>query len=418
MPAPEVRGRASVVLPTPHVPSLTVTEDTSTQSLSTTSTTSSTAGALAAQADGAAGDALADSTSDASLARSVARSAQIEADLEVHPERYRMLTGDRPTGHLHLGHYFGSLRNRVALQDKGVKTFVLVADYQVITDRDNVDSIQERVLSLVTDYLSIGIDPTRTTIFAHSQIPALNQLLLPFLSLVTDSELRRNPTVKAEQEATGGRPMTGLMLTYPVHQAADILFCKANVVPVGKDQLPHLEQTRVVARRFDERYGRAGDGSAPVFPAPDALLSEVPNLLGTDGQKMSKSRGNTVELRMSADDTARVLKKAVTDSDRHITFDPVNRPEVANLVRLASLTTGRDPHDVAEEIGDGGSGALKRLVTESVNEYFAPIRARRAELEADPAELRRVLSEGNARATEIAEATLAEVREAMQMVYG
>ena len=363
-------------------------------------------------------DVLADSTSDASLARSIARSAQIEQQLETDPGQFRMLTGDRPTGHLHLGHYFGSLRNRVALQDKGVDTFVLIADYQVITDRDGVDSIQERVFSLLADYLSVGLDPRRTTIFAHSQIPALNQLMLPFLSLVTDSELRRNPTVKAEQDATGGRPMSGLMLTYPVHQAADILFCKANVVPVGKDQLPHLEQTRVVARRFDERYGRAGDRSTPVFPAPDALLSEVPNLLGTDGTKMSKSRGNTIELRMSADDTAKMLRKAVTDSDRHITYDPVSRPEVSNLVLLAALTSGRDPHQIAEEIGDGGSGTLKKLVTESVNDYLAPVRARRLELTQDPGELRRILADGNARATEVAEATLAEVREAMQMVYG
>ncbi|MGD8200835.1 tryptophan--tRNA ligase [Ornithinimicrobium sp. W1679] len=362
-------------------------------------------------------EALADSTSAASLARSVARSAEIERQLETDPGQFRMLTGDRPTGHLHLGHYFGSLRNRVALQDKGVDTFVLIADYQVITDRDGVDLMQERVFSLLADYLAIGLDPARTTIFAHSQVPALNQLMLPFLSLVTDSELRRNPTVKAEQEATGGRPMSGLMLTYPVHQAADILFCKANVVPVGKDQLPHLEQTRVVARRFDERYGRAGDKSAPVFPAPDALLSEVPNLLGTDGSKMSKSRGNTIELRMSADETAKVLKKAVTDSDRHITYDPQARPGVSNLLQIAGLTTGRDPRAVAEEIGDGGSGTLKKLVTEAVNEYFAPVRARRAELDADPAELRRLLAEGNARANAVADATLDEVREAMQMVY-
>ena len=362
-------------------------------------------------------ESLAESVSDASLARSMARSAEIERQLETDPGRFRMLTGDRPTGHLHLGHYFGSLRNRVALQDKGADTFVLIADYQVITDRDSVDSIQERVFSLLTDYLSIGLDPSRTTIFTHSQIPALNQLMLPFLSLVTDSELRRNPTVKAEQEATGGRPMSGLMLTYPVHQAADILFCKANVVPVGKDQLPHLEQTRVVARRFDERYGRAGDKSAPVFPAPDALLSEVPSLLGTDGTKMSKSKGNVIELRMSADDTARAIKRAVTDSERHITYDPTNRPEVSNLVLLAALTTGRDPQAIAEEIGDGGSGTLKKLVTEAVNEHLAPIRARRAELEGDQAHLREVLAAGNARANEVADATLAEVREAMQMVY-
>jgi tryptophanyl-tRNA synthetase len=369
-------------------------------------------------AEPAEGDALAAAVSDASLQRSILRSAQIEADLQVHPGRYRMLTGDRPTGHLHLGHYFGSLRNRVALQDLGVQTWVLIADYQVITDRDEVASITERVFSLLVDYLAVGLDPARTTVFAHSQVPALNQLMLPFLSLVTDSELRRNPTVKAEQDATGGRPMSGLMLTYPVHQAADILFCKANVVPVGKDQLPHLEQTRVVARRFDERYGRVGDGTEPVFPAPDALLSEVPNLLGTDGQKMSKSRGNVIELRMDADQTAKAIRKAVTDADRRITYDPVGRPEVANLVLLASLTTGREPQQIAEEIGEGGSGALKALVTEAVNEHLAPVRARRAELAADHGHLVEVLRKGNEQATAVAEETLAQVREAMHMVYG
>jgi tryptophanyl-tRNA synthetase len=212
--------------------------------------------------DAAAGDALAESTNAASLARTTARSAAIEAQIERDPSGFRVLTGDRPTGNLHLGHYFGTLRNRVVLQQKGVETFILVADYQVITDRDGVGQLRERVFSLLADYLAVGLDPERTTIFTHSSVPALNQLMLPFLSLVTDSELRRNPTVKAEFEATGGRPMSGLLLTYPVHQAADILFCKANLVPVGKDQLPHLEQARVVARRFDERYGR-GDPDQP-----------------------------------------------------------------------------------------------------------------------------------------------------------
>src|SRR5205814_6729843 len=143
----------------------------------------------------------------------------------------------------------------------------------------------------------------RCTIFAHSAVPALNQLMLPFLALVTDAELRRNPTVKAELADTNGRPLSGLLLTYPVHQAADILFCKANVVPVGKDQLPHVEQTRLIARRFDEVYGRA-DPRRPVFPRPEALLSEAVSILGLDGRKMSKSRNNSIELGMSADATA------------------------------------------------------------------------------------------------------------------
>jgi tryptophanyl-tRNA synthetase len=362
------------------------------------------------------GERLAQATNEASLRRSVRRSQEIEADIAVNPGRYRMLTGDRPTGNLHLGHYFGSLANRVRLQDAGVETLVLVADYQVITDRDGTGPIRERVMGMVADYLAIGVDPARTSVFTHSAVPALNQLLLPFLSLVTDSELRRNPTVKAELEATGNRPMSGLLLTYPVHQAADILFCKANLVPVGKDQLPHLEQTRVVARRFDERYGRA-DPRRPVFPQADALLSSAPLLLGLDGQKMSKSRGNTIDIGMDADTTARLIKKAVTDSDRHIAYDPANRPEVSNLVMLAALCTGQSPEAVAEGLGDAGGGGLKKLVTEAVNEFFAPIRARRAELVADPSHLEQVLRDGNAKANEIADATLDEVRQAMGMVY-
>ena len=363
-----------------------------------------------------AADALAASTSEASLRRSEERSRAIQAQIAKDPSEFRMLTGDRPTGHLHIGHYFGSLANRVALQDAGVETFVLVADYQVIADRDGVGEIGDRVRSLVTDYLAVGIDPARTTIFAHSAIPALNQLMLPFLSLVTDSELYRNPTVKAEHEATAGRPMSGLLLTYPVHQAADILFCKANLVPVGKDQLPHLEQTRVVARRFDERYGRV-DPARPIFPQADALLSSGSLILGMDGTKMSKSKGNTIELRMTADETAKLIKRAVTDSDRHITFDPVGRPAVANLLTLAGLCAGRSPVEIAEEIGDGGGGGLKKYLTEVLNEKFAPIRARRLELEAERGHIEQVLRAGNERANAVADATLAEVRQAMGMVY-
>lgn len=360
--------------------------------------------------------AMADSVSDASLRRSQARSAQIEEQIAEDPSGFRMLTGDRPTGNLHLGHYIGTLRNRVRLQGLGLDTFVVIADYQVITDRDGVGEMKERVYSLLTDYLAVGLDPTRTTIFTHSAIPELNQLMLPFLSLVTDSELRRNPTVKAEQEATGGRALSGLLLTYPVHQAADILFCKGNLVPVGKDQLPHLEQARVIARRFDERFGRA-DKKRPVFPAPEALLSSGAHILGTDGTKMSKSKGNTIELGMTADETAKRLKRAVTDSDRHITYDPENRPEVANLLLMAGLLSDRDPAVLAEEIGDGGGARLKAVVTEAVNEHLAPIRARRAELAADPGQLRDVLAAGNARAREVAVTTLDEVRQAMSMRY-
>ncbi|TCO58371.1 tryptophan--tRNA ligase [Actinocrispum wychmicini] len=351
---------------------------------------------------------------DLSFADAEARSERLEAGLRRDPAAHRVLTGDRPTGPLHLGHYFGTLQNRVRLQNLGVQLFVLVADYQTITDRDSPQSMPDDVDALVADYLAVGIDPERATIFAHSQVAALNQLFLPFLSLVSVAELNRNPTVKDETAAAGQTAMSGLMFTYPVHQAADILFCKGTAVPVGKDQLPHLEVARLIARRFNRRYSP----ERPYFPEPDALLSDAPVLLGTDGQKMSKSRSNSIALGATADETARLLSRAKTDSDRHITYDPVNRPDVSNLVLLAALCQDRKPEAVAEEIGDGGSAALKRLVTEAVNEYFRDIRARRAELAGDRGHLRQILLAGNERAREIADATLADVKRLMHTEYG
>ena len=319
------------------------------------------------------------------------------------------LTGDRPTGRLHLGHYFGTLVDRVRLQDMGVRTNVIIADYQVITDRDTTEHIRDNVYNMVIDYLACGIDPAKTMIFTHSAVPELNQLMLPFLSLVTEAEMERNPTVKAEQEASG-HALTGLLLTYPVHQACDILFCKGNIVPVGRDQLPHIEVTSKIARRFNERYGK-------VFPDVTGLLTSTPLLPGLDGRKMSKSYGNAISISMTAEETAKLIKKSKSDSERNITFDPENRPEISGLLTTAGICTGRDPREIAEEIGMGGAGQLKRVVTEAVNGYFAPIRERRAEIEKDMGYVADVLHEGNRRAREIAAATLDEVREAMGMVY-
>ena len=349
-----------------------------------------------------------DLTSDTFLA-SKKISDEIKADLAVHPEKYTMLTGDRPTGRLHMGHYFGTIRERVALQNAGVTTRIIIADYQVITDRDTTANIADNVHNMVIDYLACGIDPEKTIIFTHSAVPALNQLMLPFLSLVTESELMRNPTVKAEQEASG-HALTGLLLSYPVHQACDILFCKGNVVPVGKDQLPHIEQTRQIARRFNERYGH-------VFPEPHGLLTDAVEIPGLDGRKMSKSYGNAIALSATEEETAKLIKKSQTDSERMITFDKENRPGVSALLTTAALTTGRTEQDIATGIGNDGAGALKRYVTESVNAYLAPIRERRRELEGQPEMVREILHEGNRRANEIANATLDEVREAMGMVY-
>ena len=264
------------------------------------------------------------------------RSDAIWADLDDHAGKYRVLTGDRPTGALHIGHYFGTLANRVTLQNKGVDSFILVADYQVLTDRERATDPLETLKGVVLDYLAVGLDPfhQNTTIFCHSHIPELNQLMLPFLTLVSVQELQRNPTVKEELQVSQQDTMSASLLTYPVHQAADILFCKGQLVPVGKDQLPHLEMSRKIARRFNHRYGK----KKRIFPIPTALLSEVPMIMGLDGhQKMSKSRGNAIDLRMTEKQTAKLIKSAKTDSERRITYDEVNRPEVANLLRLLAL---------------------------------------------------------------------------------
>ena len=348
----------------------------------------------------------------------VVRSKKIEEDLVKNPKKYRVLTGDRPTGHLHIGHYFGSLQNRVRLANMGVPTMILIADYQVLTDHDAFDKISQNTKQLVIDYLAAGIDPSKqdVIIYPHSYVPEANQLMIPFLTLVSNAELSRNPTVKEEIQAAGLTNVNAGMYTYPVHQAVDILFCKGNVVPAGKDQLPHVEMARTIASRFNKKFC-TDTGKEPVFPLPEVLLSKTPMILGLDGsQKMSKSRGNAIMLSATEDETAKLIKKAKTDQDRNITYDPVNRPEVANLLSLISLCTGEEPESIAQRIGDGGGGMLKNLLTEAMNEKLRPLRQKRAQLEADPAYIRQVLLDGSAKAREIGIKTLEEVRERMNMV--
>ncbi|MBC3192700.1 tryptophan--tRNA ligase [Pseudonocardia sp. C8] len=344
-----------------------------------------------------------------SFAATVDRMPGLRAEIAADPAAHRVLTGDRPTGPLHLGHLVGSIAERVRLQRSGVDVFVIVADYQVITDRETADRVGEHVHGAVLDLLAAGLDPDRTTIFTHSAVPALNQLMLPFLSLVTEAELHRNPTVKSELAASG-RALSGLLLTYPVHQAADILFCKADLVPVGKDNLPHVELTRTIARRFAERY-------APIFRVPEPMVTAAPEIPGLDGRKMSKSYGNAIALGMTADETAAVIRRTRTDPERRISFDPGTRPGVSGLLSTAALCTGRSPVEIAEQIGDGGAGLLKKITTEAVNTHLAAHRARRAELACEPGLVRSVLARGNAAANAVADTTLDEVRDAMGMRY-
>ena len=342
-------------------------------------------------------------------------SKKIEIDIEKNPSKYRVLTGDRPTGRLHIGHYFGSLQNRVRLSKLGVPTMILIADYQVLTAPDAFNEISQNTKQLVIDYLTAGIEPSENVIiYPHSYIPEANQLMVPFLTLVSNAELSRNPTVKEEIQAAGLKSVNAGMYTYPVHQAVDILFCKGNVVPAGKDQLPHIEMARTIARRFNEKFCK---GREPIFPEPNVLLSKTPHIMGLDGsQKMSKSRGNAIMLSATEDETAALIKKAKTDGDRNITYDPINRPEVANLLMLISLCTKEEPEAVASRIGNGGGGMLKNELTIALNEALRPLRQKRKELEAEPAYIQQVLRDGVSKAREIAIKTLDEVREVMNMV--
>ncbi|WGK68247.1 tryptophan--tRNA ligase [Candidatus Haliotispira prima] len=343
-------------------------------------------------------------------AAAVAESQALEQDLRDPENRrhYRMLTGDRPTGRLHIGHYFGSLQNRVALQQLGLETFIVIADYQVLTDRDRGERIAYFTRQLCMDYLAVGLDPENhpVHIFVHSQVPELNQLFVPFLTLVSQSELERNPTTKDELQHSSLGQLSASLLAYPVHQAADILFCHGNVVPVGKDQLPHIELTRNIARRFNKRYS----DKQPYFPRPIGLLSRTPSIMGLDGTtKMSKSRGNSIELSAGPEEVAKSIKQAKTDSERRITYEPERRPEVANLLQLLGLCSGENPEDIAESIGDGGSGALKRLLTEQLNAVLEPIQRRRKEFEQNEDYIDRILARGCAVARERAAQTMKDV---------
>ncbi|MFN8211770.1 MAG: tryptophan--tRNA ligase [Bacteroidales bacterium] len=343
---------------------------------------------------------------------SIKRSDELEKDLKINPHKHRVLTGDRPTGNLHIGHYFGSLQNRVRLQELGVETYILIADYQVLTDRDVFADISKYVVELTIDYLACGLDPSKnkTFIFPHSHIPELNQLTIPFLSLVSNAELSRNPTIKEEIAASCQNIINAGMYTYPVHQAADILFCKSNVVPVGKDQLPHIEMTRTIAKRFNKKF------KSNVFREPIGLLSEVPVILGLDGtQKMSKSRNNSIMIKATEDETNKLIKSAKTDSERLIEYDPINRPEVANLLRLCSLCLNQSPENIAKEIGNQGAGKLKQITSEALNSHFKEIRIRRKQLEEDKTFVKEILRNGIKQAREVAIETLTEVRKAMNM---
>jgi tryptophanyl-tRNA synthetase len=332
------------------------------------------------------------------------------------PTRPRILTGDRPTGKMHLGHYVGTLANRVRLQDT-YECFFLVADLHMLTTRTELERLRhtrENIRDVVLDNLSIGIDPNKSTYFLQSLVPQIPEIALIFSMLTTVPRLQRVPTLKeVMQDLDIEQPSAGL-LVYPVLQAADILCVRANLVPVGKDQASHLEVTREVARRFNGLYG-------DTLPEPDTLIGDVPTLVGTDGQaKMSKSLDNAIYLSDDAKTVEQKVRGMYTDPAR-IRADIPGKVE-GNPVFQYHDAFNDDKAEVADlkeryQTGRVGDVEVKRKLAAAINRFLEPVRQRRAELEANPRVVEEVLAAGSERARAEASETLRRIKDAMGLGY-
>jgi len=321
-------------------------------------------------------------------------------------KKRRILTGDRPTGKLHLGHYVGSLQNRVKLQHK-YDTFLIIADIQALTTNfEHPERLSEDVRQVTKDYLAVGINPEVATIFVQSMVPAIAELTIFYSMIVTVNQLQHNPTIKTEAKQYGYTDMTYGFLGYPVSQAADITFCKAELVPVGGDQLPHVEQTRRIARKFNQLY-------VPVFPEPEALIGDFPRLVGLDGQnKMSKSLNNAIFLSDTAEEVRQKINQAVTDPARIRKDDP-GHPEVCTVYEYHRAFNKEELPEIEESCRAGTIGNL----ADKINTLLEPMRERRIRYEQKPEIIEEILQTGTQKTRDIGETTLQEVREAMHLNY-
>ena len=330
-----------------------------------------------------------------------------------------VLTGDRPTGKLHLGHFCGSIQNRLALQDKYDDVFYMVADVQGLTDNaENPEKVSENVVEVALDNLACGLDPAKTTMFVQSQIPQIAELTVFFLNLVTLARLKRNPTVKDEMNQKGyGEDVPAGFLAYPVSQAADILFVKANIIPVGEDQLPVIEQVNEIVQKFNRLYGNGGE----IFPHVKALVSNTSRLVGTDGQsKASKSLGNAILLSDSADEISNKVMGMYTDPNHLRIEDPGKVEGNVVFTYLDTFATDKGKvSDFKEQYQKGGLGdvEIKKYLIDVLENFVAPIRTRRNELAKDKAEILKILQKGSEKTEAIAAKTLAEVKQAMKIAY-
>lgn len=324
----------------------------------------------------------------------------------------RILTGDRPTSCLHLGHYVGSLENRVSLQQE-YDTFVIIADVQAMTTHfDHPEKLKRNVMNVAIDYLSVGIDPDQSTIFLQSMVPQIAELTVFYSMLVTVNALRHNPTIKTEAAQYGYGDLSYGFLGYPVSQAADITFCKANVVPVGEDQRPVVEVARKLVRRFNELY-------KPVLVEPEVLISHCSRLVGLDGNaKMSKSLNNAIYLSDPEEMTVQKVKSAVTDPAR-VRLKDKGHPEICTIYQYYKVFQGEEAGNVETMCREAriGCTSCKQNLADGLNNLFAPVRDKRRELEEKPGFIWEVLEAGSAIARSVAQETLDEVEEAMGMKY-
>ncbi len=333
-------------------------------------------------------------------------------------DKKRILTGDRPTGRLHIGHYFGSLKKRVEMQNSGLyDMYILIADVQALTDNfNNPEKVRKNVREVAMDYLSCGIDPKKTTIYIQSMIPETAELTVYYSNLVTIARLERNPTVKteiAQKKEIFGESVTYGFLGYPVSQAADITTFEGELVPVGEDQEPLIEQCREIVRKFNKIYGE-------VLVEPKIVLSEGKRIKGLDGnEKMGKSLGNAIYLSDSEEEITKKVMSAITDPNR-IKKDDLGNPDICMVYYYHKLFSTKEEIDmVCKECKEGKRGcvACKKQLAKNIIEYLRPIRQKRAYYEEHPEIVDEILKEGTKRARETAKETMKKVKKAMKLDY-
>ncbi len=323
----------------------------------------------------------------------------------------RILSGMRPTGKLHLGNYVGALENWIKLQDE-YQNYYLVADYHVLTTDLSTEEIYSNTIEMVTDWLAAGLDPEKSPMFRQSQIKEHTELFLIFSMLITKARLERNPTLKEQVRDLNIENLVYGHLGYPVLQAADILLYKGEVVPVGEDQLPHIEITREIARKFNTQYALDN----PVFPEPEGMITNFARLPGLDGQRMSKSVGNTILLADEPDVVIQKLRKAVTDPQKLRKNDP-GRPEVCLVFTYHKKFNSGDIPEIDTNCRSGALGCVdcKMRCASKINEMLAPILEKRKFYANDVNKVKEILNDGESKAKVVAKQTMDEVHQKMKI---